>query len=68
VGKNYRPRWSPDGKQIAYIQQDAAGHKNVFEMSATGGNKTKVTTSGMVTTTPVWSPDAKTLAFGAVGV
>jgi dipeptidyl aminopeptidase/acylaminoacyl peptidase len=66
VGKNYRPRWSPDGKHIAYIQEDASGHKNVFEMTATGGSKTKVTTSGTVTTTPVWSPDGKTLAFGAV--
>lgn len=68
VGKNYRPRWSPDGKHIAYIQEDVNGNKNVFEMTATGGNKTKVTSSGTVTTTPVWSPNGQTLAFGAVGV
>jgi dipeptidyl aminopeptidase/acylaminoacyl peptidase len=68
VGKNYRPRWSPDGKHIAYIQEDVNGNRNVFEMTATGTNKTKVTSSGTVTTAPVWSPDGQTLAFGAVGV
>lgn len=65
VGKNYRPKWSPDGKQIAYIQEDANGRKDVFKMTATGAKKTKVTQSGTVTSNPAWSPDGKTLAFGA---
>jgi Tol biopolymer transport system component len=69
TGKNYRPKWSPDGRKIAYIQEDATGKKNVFEMTATGGSKTKVTTSGTVTTAAVWSPNGATLAFaqGSLG-
>jgi len=63
-GKNYRPRWSPNGQRISYINEDSTGRKNVFIMSATGTNKSKVTSSGTVTTTPVWSPDGGTLAFG----
>ena len=67
TGKNYRPRWSPDGRRIAYVQEDAAGRKNVFVMSASGTNKKKVTTSGTVNTAAVWSPDGKTLAFAQQG-
>jgi Tol biopolymer transport system component len=63
VGKNYRPRWSPNGKRIAYLNEDTAGRRNVFVMSATGTHKTKVTASGTVNTTPVWSPNGATLAF-----
>jgi dipeptidyl aminopeptidase/acylaminoacyl peptidase len=63
VGKNYRPKWSPDGQRIAYINEDTAGRTNVFVMSSTGSGKTKVTTSGTVDTAPVWSPNGSTLAF-----
>ena len=63
VGKNYRPKWSPDGKHIAYIQEDVNGNKNVFEMTATGTRKTQVTSSGTVAAAATWSPDGKTLAF-----
>jgi TolB protein len=65
AGKNYRPKWSPDGKRIAYINEDTAGVRNVFVMSATGTSKTKVTRLGTVNTNPSWSPDGKTIAFGA---
>jgi Tol biopolymer transport system component len=64
-GKNYRPKWSPDGKRIAYINEDTTGVKNVFVMSATGTGKTKVTNIGTVMGNSSWSPDGKQLAFAA---
>jgi WD40 repeat protein len=66
VGKNYRPKWSPDGKHISYIREDVNGKKNVFEMTATGTKKTKVTSTGQVSVSAVWSPDGKTLAYGTI--
>ena len=64
-GKNLRPKWSPNGKRIAYIHRSAAGKRDVWVMSATGANKTRVTRLGNVTAAATWSPDGKTLAFGA---
>jgi Tol biopolymer transport system component len=64
-GKNFRPKWSPDGKRIAFIHQTTAGARDIWVMSATGTNKTRVTLLGNVTAEPTWSPDGKTLAFAA---
>jgi Tol biopolymer transport system component len=64
-GKNFRPKWSPDGKRIAFIHQTAAGARDIWVMSATGGSKTRVTRLANVTAEATWSPDGKTLAFAA---
>src|SRR5947207_10761049 len=39
---NQRPRWSPDGKRIAYIS-DRGGLSQVWLMDPAGGNATQVT-------------------------
>jgi Tol biopolymer transport system component len=64
-GHNIRPKWSPDGKRIAYIHRKPSGARDVWVMSANGKNKTRVTRLGNVTAAATWSPDGKTLAFGA---
>jgi Tol biopolymer transport system component len=64
-GKNFRPKWSPDGKRIAFIHQTPAGSRDIWVMSATGSNKTRVTRLGNVTAEATWSPNGKTLAFAA---
>lgn len=66
-GKNYWPRWSPDGQRIAYINETSAGVKNIWVMNANGSNKQKVTSVGNVQP-PTWSPDGATLAFGGGNV
>ena len=67
-GKNYRPHWSPDGKRIAYINETAGGAKNVWVMSATGGSKQRVTTTGDVTSAgAAWAPNGARLAFAKLG-
>jgi Tol biopolymer transport system component len=65
TGKNLLPKWSPDGRQIAYIHQKPSGARDVWVMLASGLNKTRVTFLSNVTTAPAWSPDGKLLAFGA---
>lgn len=66
-GKNYWPRWSPNGQRIAYINETAAGVRNIWVMNANGSSKQRVTTVGNAQP-PTWSPDGATLAFGAGNV
>jgi dipeptidyl aminopeptidase/acylaminoacyl peptidase len=67
------PRWSPDGKQIAYFDS-AKGELGVWLMNADGGDKRKLTTFersnaflGDTGNELSWSPDGKQLAFTAAG-
>jgi hypothetical protein len=54
------PRWSPSGKQIAYIE---AG--NLWVMNANGSHKERLTDSapGYQDSRPSWSPNGRYLAF-----
>lgn len=64
AGKNYRPKWSPDGTRISYIHESAGGAKDVWVMGAAGGGKQAVTRTGDVTSAgAAWSPNGRTLAF-----
>ena len=57
------PRWSPDGKQIAFIST-RAGEAQVFLAAADGGDVRQVTRlSGGAQPPLVFSPDGSTLAF-----
>ena len=68
VGKNYRPKWSPDGRRIAFIHE-ISGQRDVWVMTAGGGRARAVTTSGDVTSAgATWSPDGQTLAYGTTHV
>lgn len=61
--KNYRPRWSPNGRQLSYVHE-VNGRRDVWVMLANGGSKQAVTRSGDVTSAgATWSPDGRTLAF-----
>jgi Tol biopolymer transport system component len=63
-GKNYRPRWSPDGKRMVYVHQVGA-QRDLWVMNADGSNKVQVTHLGTVEGGASWSPDGTWLAFGA---
>jgi TolB protein len=55
-----RPRWSPDGKRIAY------GHAGrLWVMNADGTGRTALTTAGA--SGAAWSPDGTKLAYAARG-
>lgn len=60
--KNDSPRWSPDGRRIAYIHE-ARGARDIWVMNADGSGTRQVTRSGHATA-PSWSPDGRWLAFG----
>lgn len=56
------PRWSPDGKWIAF-ESNRGGTFQIWVLPVAGGEARAVTTIATEATQPVWSPDGKTLAF-----
>ena len=60
----YLPRWSPDGKQIAFIGHPPGEHFQIYLISAEGGSPELLYHSDTNLADPNWSPDGKSLAFG----
>ncbi|HEY0001532.1 MAG TPA: hypothetical protein VGB74_13835 [Actinoplanes sp.] len=58
-GSHARPRWSPDGRQIAYLK---AGQ--LWVMRADGSGQRRLTTRAAAG--PSWSPDSKSIAFASL--
>jgi len=56
------PRWSPDGKWIAF-ESNRAGDYQIWIMPAKGGKARKLTTLATEATQPVWAPTGDKLAF-----
>jgi dipeptidyl aminopeptidase/acylaminoacyl peptidase len=52
------PRWSPDGKKIAFTTGG-----QIWVMDSDGDNKEQVTKISTDAAAPVWSPDGKWIAF-----
>ncbi|WP_156255895.1 S9 family peptidase [Sandarakinorhabdus oryzae] len=62
------PRWSPDGRSIAFLAQDDGGKAQVFLLSMDGGDARAVTSSKTPVTQFAWAPDGASLAFAAADV
>lgn len=60
---NVTPRWSPDGRQIAF-SSDRSGSFNIWIMTSGGQNPVQITLDpGAVNWDPTWSPDGTRLAY-----
>jgi len=64
AGNEFRPRWSPDGREIAFFAIGAGQqHATIMVMSAGGGVPTAVTSSRANSVNPSWSPNGLALTF-----
>lgn len=62
------PRWSPDGKTVAFIARRGAGEENVAQVwliSLAGGEAQQLTMHATAVSNISWSPDGQTIYFRA---
>lgn len=57
---NSSPRWSPDGKKLAYMTGG-----QIWTMDPDGDDKEQITKISTGAGNPVWSPDGKWIAFNS---
>jgi Tol biopolymer transport system component/DNA-binding winged helix-turn-helix (wHTH) protein len=57
------PRWSPDGKQIAFTARAPGKPWKTYLISAKGGSPRQLTPGEAGENDPTWSADGKTLVF-----
>src|SRR5712664_186443 len=58
------PRWSPDGKRIAFSGLTPGKAWKIFVISADGGSPEKLTPGENLELDPNWSADGQSLVFG----
>ena len=59
------PRWSPDGKRVAFISSREGSKAQLFVINAGGGEAEQVKTKHAPSSAPLWSPDGQHIAFKA---
>jgi len=58
------PRWSPDGKQIAFVGTEQGKPWKIFLISPQGGTPQELFPQDRQEVDASWSPDGKQIAFG----
>lgn len=61
-GSDTRPRWSPDGKKIAFLS-GRDGTPQVYTIALEGGEAMRLTSLSTGADNELWSPDGKWMAF-----
>jgi Tol biopolymer transport system component len=60
------PRWSPDGKWIAFMGKQPDRPFRIFVIPAAGGVPKEASNNGDNQGAPTWSPDGRFLVYGNV--
>ena len=64
---NDHAKWSPDGKQVAFVSTREDSIPSLWIMDGDGGNQRQLT-SGVYCQQPTWSPDGERIYFAGNGV
>jgi tricorn protease len=62
IANDVFPRFSPDGKKIAFTS-DRMGNNDVFVVAVDGGEPVPLTRAGVDDTVQYWTPDGKSVIF-----
>jgi serine/threonine protein kinase/Tol biopolymer transport system component len=60
----YLPRWSPDGKQIAFFGHPPGEPWQIYVLPSEGGTPELIYRNDTNLADPSWSPDGESMAFG----
>jgi tricorn protease len=61
-GRDFAPRYSPDGRWIAYVGS-YEGKREIFVIPATGGEAHRLTSQSQASFVATWTPDSKAVLF-----
>lgn len=64
-GGSHSPSVSPDGKKIAFISARSGASPDLYVVDLDGSNLKRLTRSGDDESSPVWSPDGRTLLYSS---
>jgi dipeptidyl aminopeptidase/acylaminoacyl peptidase len=60
---DYAPRWSPDGKRLAFVSTRLGEKPQIYLIPIDGGEARQLTEMPQGARDPAWSPDGKLIAF-----
>ena len=66
-GSDGQPHWSPDGRSIAFIEENADFVERVVVVHADGSGRRTLGISSSLAAPDPWSPDGKRIASGGCG-
>ncbi len=61
--QDHSPRWSPDGKQLAFVSNRAGDKPQLYVIDLNGGEARQLTDMRQGATDPAWSPDGTSIVF-----
>ncbi len=62
-GAHYSPRWSPDGKRVAYFSTDGSSGAQLHVAWVASGESLRVTSMADSPSSLAWSPDGRMIAY-----